>query len=357
MDEPSERNSRLALAGGLAVALVVGGAGILIGRATVKQAEPAAQEQPAPTLPPPEPTPAGPLGRAELLTLAASAADAASAGSAVPDAVIASAGRRFVLYLPFGCKQDGQTHPDATISWSYDDQRRVLKLRTTLSRWLPADWWPATSAPADTVAISGLWVGHPWSTAERCPPVTAASPPEETATPESATGTAAGAATDIASATSSTSAATAEKDRSTKSPAIAATTNRLKAAIAKVTPQTPELPPEPSAAPTPPPLLAPERTLAIGQLLTATSPRSLLRDGKPLEADIRMPSGFAMPASGLRLRLAGRIDPQRSDGPIRCIQPEGWRQRPICLIIATIEEAVIENPDTGARLISWPIGG
>lgn len=295
MGEPRAGNSRLALAGGVLAAVAVGSAGFVIGRATIEPPPPApAPVQPAPATPPPPPA-VRTLYRADLLALAMAAADAQASGAATPDAVRAAAGRRFTLYLPFGC-DDRASGDGAAIAWSYDAQRRVLKLRATLARWAPADWWPPASAPAGADAVTGLWVARPWSSAQSCPP------PPLVAAPTADGGKADTAAVD---------------------------------------------------APAPPP----EQTLAIAQLISAGSPRSLLRDGRLLEADIRMPADFTMPAAGLRLRLTGRLDLQRTEGPIRCIQPAGRQQRPLCLVVATFEEAVIENPDTGATLISWPLSG
>lgn len=107
------------------------------------------------------------------------------------------------------------------------------------------------------------------------------------------------------------------------------------------------------------PLTLPGQTLAIAQFLGPGSPRHMARGDKPLEADIRVPQGFTPPAAGFRLRLSGRIDriPGPVGAPIRCIQPAGAEQRPICVVAAAFEEAAIENPDTGETLASWAIGG
>ena len=306
MGEPSAGISKLALAVGVLAAMAVGGAGFLIGRAATTAPSPPARATPEPA-PVPPPTTVQALHRADLLALNAAAADALASGAPTPEAVRAAAGRRFTLYLPFGCDHRASGE-GPTLVWRYDAGRRVLKLRVALVRWTAADWWPPASAPAGVDSVAGLWVARPWSSAQSCPPVV---------------------------------------------PSMAALTESNTAANLPEGNRAPAMAPEP-AAPEP---AAPEQTLAIAQLLPAGSPRSLLRDGRLLEADLRMPADFTMPAAGLRLRLAGRLDPQQAGGPIICIQPAGRQQRPLCLILATFEEAVIENPDTGARLISWPLSG
>ena len=95
MQEPSVRTSRLAIAGGLAAILVVGGGGFFLGRTTAPAPPaPAPMVVPAPT---PAPVPETPkdLGRGELIALAQRAADAFASGEAMPKAVADAAGRRF----------------------------------------------------------------------------------------------------------------------------------------------------------------------------------------------------------------------------------------------------------------------
>lgn len=59
---------------------------------------------------------------------------------------------------------------------------------------------------------------------------------------------------------------------------------------------------------------------------------------------------------GFRLRITGRLDRAVSGGPVRCVQPAGVEQRPICLIAAAMDEVRIENPATGVTVATWTIG-
>jgi len=60
-------------------------------------------------------------------------------------------------------------------------------------------------------------------------------------------------------------------------------------------------------------------------------------------------------SQGIRLRIIGRLAPAESGPAVRCVQPGGIEQRPICAIAATIAEVRIELPVTGATIATWPI--
>ncbi|KKC27257.1 hypothetical protein WP12_04235 [Sphingomonas sp. SRS2] len=100
------------------------------------------------------------------------------------------------------------------------------------------------------------------------------------------------------------------------------------------------------------PVTLPGQTLAIAQF-TADTSGGLSRDGRPFEI-VKRVSPDAFDASlGFRLRITGRVD--RDYGPVRCIQPAGVEQRPICVISTRIDEIRIENPATDELLANWPI--
>ena len=285
MQEPSPSSSRQAIAGVVIAAVAVGALGFLIGRGTVPP--PPAPSPPPDVQAPPKPlaipAPPPPLARADLLMLAALAADAASSGKPTPDAVKAAAGRRFVLRIPFGCAGPSAEGSAGALSFRHDGEKGVLKLRAQPMAWHAGDWWPGAT-PAGIEAVEGFWVPRPWSSAEGCVGAGTAPPGAE-------------------------------------------------------------------------PLTLPGQTLAIAQFLAADSPRHMAREGQALEADIRVPPGFSPPAEGFRLRLTGRIGQVPGGDPLRCIQPAGSEQRPICVIAAAFDEAAIENAATGETLTSWAIGG
>jgi len=105
------------------------------------------------------------------------------------------------------------------------------------------------------------------------------------------------------------------------------------------------------------PVTLPGQTLAVAQFFADGTRREALRDGRPFESVQRVPrEEFAAPR-GFRLLLSGRIDRVPGGGPVRCIQPAGIDQRPICVVAVTLDEVRIENPATDELLARWPIGG
>lgn len=286
MEEPSPRSSRLALAGALAAVIVVGGAGFLLGRGTteppqVAVAPPAAKPAPKPA---PEPVLTGVLGRAELMALAAEAADAAAAGRD-PDTEVAEAdGRRFELRLPFGCDGPAGEGSSATMRWRYDAEDQALRIHVEPLTWAPQDWWPGDAAPG-VEGVEGFWITRPWTSSEACP-----------------TGSAR------------------------------------------------------AAAPGADPVTIPGQTLALGQIFFTGGARGGRRNGEPFETTVRVPEEQLDASEGFRLRISGRIARAGGLGPVRCRQPAGPEQRPICLVSVLMDEVAVENPATGETLSTWSLG-
>lgn len=284
MQEPSLRTSRLAIAGGFAAILAVGGAGFLLGRATSSRPTspiPTAVVAPAPE---PMPEPASILDRAALVALAAAASDAQASGAALPRKVREAVARRFELVLPFGCTGAAEAGSTAALRWSYDEEKEALRLSASPSSWREEDW--GFSSDAGVEAIEGFWVARPWSSSENCPPRSEPTMP-----------------------------------------------NGMEA------------------------VTLPGQTLAVAQFFTADSRRSALRDGRSFETVLRVPRDKLDATRGFRLRLSGRIDRVPGGGPLRCIQPGGVEQRPICVLAVKLAEVRIENPVDGEVLATWPIGG
>ncbi|WP_157220184.1 hypothetical protein [Flavisphingomonas formosensis] len=102
-------------------------------------------------------------------------------------------------------------------------------------------------------------------------------------------------------------------------------------------------------------LTLPGQTLAVAQFLPKDAPRDIARAGKPFEAVKRMEASAIDPAAGMRLRLSGRVDRVPGGGGVRCIQPGGAEQHPICLVAVALDEVRIENPRDDAIVASWPI--
>lgn len=105
------------------------------------------------------------------------------------------------------------------------------------------------------------------------------------------------------------------------------------------------------------PVTLPGQTLAVGQIFFAGGGRGGRRDGDPYEAVVRIPETALDSARGLRLRISGRIARLGGAGPVRCRQPAGPEQRPICLVGVVMDEVAVENPVGGKVLATWSLGG
>lgn len=170
MEEPSPRSSRLALAGGLLAAIVLGGAGFLLGRATMDRAPVAISPPAAPPVAKAEPEASlsGIFGRADVIALAAAAADAAAAGRAAGPEIAQADGRRFELRVPFGCDGPAAENSDAAMRWRYDAEAGALRISVDPVAWTAQDWWPDDAA-SGVEAVEGFWIARPWTSDEACP--------------------------------------------------------------------------------------------------------------------------------------------------------------------------------------------
>jgi len=305
MEEPSPRGSRLAIAGGLVAALVVGGAGFLLGRETAPATPPVVRVMPMETPTPAATEPPLPavLGRREILKLARVAADAAASQQPLPQDMAAAANRRFSLSLPFGCEGPEDAESGGRLRWQYDEKAGVLRLQVTPEVWRTGEWWPDGEAPK-LEAVEGFWVSRPWSSGDTCAARLAAPATEE--------------AVAEASESAGETEAAAEVD--------------LAAEAAK-----------------------PEETLAIAQFFPAGTSRQALRGGDPFQSVVKIPPDQFQGQSGFRVRLTGRIEQVPGNGPVRCIQRDGANQRPTCVVAASIEEVAIEHPASGQVLATWTL--
>lgn len=168
MNEPSLRTSRLAIAAALVALVGIGGGGFFLGRTTTH-----VPEAPLPAAAP-LPTPAATsapvsdqlLGRADLIKLGEAAADAAASELPMPEAIEAASGRRFRLFLPFGCHGPAAPDSNAPLRWQLDKESSTLRLHVAPTTWTVADWWQAP--PVGLEALEGFWIARPWSSRETC---------------------------------------------------------------------------------------------------------------------------------------------------------------------------------------------
>lgn len=283
MQEPSVRTSRLAIAGGLAAILVVGGGGFFLGRTTAPAPPaPAPVAVPAPA---PAPVPETPkdLGRGDLIAMAQRAADALASGQAVPGAVADATGRRFELLLPFGCGGAAESESSLPMQWRYDEADGTLRVSVKPMMWGRADWNIEEGAKID--AAEGFWITRPWSSSGVCPPRAGQAFPRGVE-----------------------------------------------------------------------PLTLPGQTLAIAQFFGSEADRDGRRNGRPFETVTRVAADKFDGSRGFRLRIAGRIEAVAGTAPVRCVQPAGAEQRPICVIGARIDTVRLENPASEEILATWTIG-
>ena len=89
------------------------------------------------------------------------------------------------------------------------------------------------------------------------------------------------------------------------------------------------------------------------QFFAAGDNRDARRDGRPYELVKRVPSTEFDGSRGFLLRVSGRIADVAGDGPVRCVQPGGAQQRPVCAIGVRIEEVAVEHPISRSVLGSW----
>lgn len=102
------------------------------------------------------------------------------------------------------------------------------------------------------------------------------------------------------------------------------------------------------------PVLLPGQTLAVGQIFATQDTRGTGRDGKAYEAVVRVPEDELDTSRGFRIRISGRIG-GGVHGPVRCHQPGGPEQRPICLVLAVLDEVAIENAASNDTLATWSV--
>ncbi len=285
MKEPSLRHSRLALAGGLAAVLVVGGGGFLLGRATTQRdpvvTAPAPVAAPSPEATPEPEASRGVLGRSDLIGLAALAADTAATGreGELGDA----AGRRFELRLPFGCGGPAGEQSNAAMRWRYDAADNALRLHIAPVVWSGAEWW-TDAPPPNNSTIAGWWIARPWTSSEACP------------------------------------------------------TGNDQLAVLGAEPVT-----------------LSGQTVALGQISQPGDARDDQRNKRSYDAVVRFPQGELDTSKGFRLRISGRIARLPGSGPVRCQQPAGPEQRPICLVGVVLDNVAIENPANDETLVTWNV--
>lgn len=174
MEEPSPHSSRIALAGGLAAAIILGGAGFLLGRST-GEPETVVVTKTAPPTPVADTALPAVLGRGDLLKIAADASDTLASGRGAESGPDQIDGKRFEVRMPFGCNGPAEESSGLAMRWRYDEASAVLRLHVAPVNWTAQDW--AISGPVEGMAtasptienIEGFWIDRPWTSSENCP--------------------------------------------------------------------------------------------------------------------------------------------------------------------------------------------
>lgn len=148
----------------VAVALAVGG--YLVGLdSRPPPAPPPGQSQPE--TPPEQPRdPAATqavLGRADIIGIAAAAADSFAGGRAGMGSL---AGRRFAVRIPFGCS--GPAGEETATGWRYDEAQQSLRVTIAPAEWSEAEWVTGAIPEGSADAIEGFWIPRPWTRSEQC---------------------------------------------------------------------------------------------------------------------------------------------------------------------------------------------
>lgn len=103
------------------------------------------------------------------------------------------------------------------------------------------------------------------------------------------------------------------------------------------------------------PITLPGQTLAVGQLRPAAS------DGKEraprtFDAVKQVAPEQLNAARGFVLKATGRIGKLPDGQPVRCVQPAGIEQKPLCLVAVSLEELRVQNPFSGDAVAIWSVG-
>ncbi|RXD06660.1 hypothetical protein EQZ23_00600 [Sphingomonas sp. UV9] len=294
MHEPSPRTSRLVVAGSAAAFILLGGGGFLLGRSTAPTPPPPAITPAAVPVAAPVAVPEAPvarvLSRADIIEIANAAADATSSGAKMPKRVAAAEGAQFEVDLPFGCDGPAAETSREPFRWRYDGESSSLRISVA----------PAVFDP-------GEWLGKPLS---------------------GSAGTTSPAASEEA-----IEGFWIARPWSSRGTCEAGSPTTVPLGIDAVT--------------------LPGQTLGLAQIFTDQDSKNARRSGKPYESVRRIGENDLKIDQGLRVRLRGRVARFPDGSTVRCRQPAGKEQRPICLVAVSFDDVGIENPSTQDTIATW----
>jgi hypothetical protein len=241
-----------------------------------------------------------PLDRAGLFAAVARAASAEASGADDGSAQRMLDGRQFELRLRFGCGGPSAQLRDDWLGWSFDSERRTLRVRAKPT--LGADDALVKALGGDEFeAVEGFWIPRPWLLQPACPVAAAVRPARaqsggegEPATSNDTAGT-----TKIAS------------DPLPTSPRI-----------------------------------------GVAQFFTATDPRTGRREMRAYEAVKMLDPGQPASSQGFNLVLTGRLRSLPGKGVIVCAG-QGSDSPPDCIVSAVFDRVWIEEPANRDVIAEW----
>jgi len=177
---PSTFGRKTVLGGAVAVAIALVAAAIwrFAPEAPAPAPSPPPAATPAPAPPRAAPASPQPISRAELLSAAATAAATYAAGAAPPPELAVLAGQRFRLRIPFGCSGASGPAPGRAAWWSYEPDKRTLKLSVRPQSLMESTLVRDLGGAERFDAVEAYWIPMPWLASEDCPATPVAAAPE-----------------------------------------------------------------------------------------------------------------------------------------------------------------------------------
>lgn len=264
-----------------------------------------------PSIPRPQP----PLDRAALLSAVAEAASATAAGAQAPESVASLDGRQFELRIRFGCRGQAQDLEQTWLGWSYDPDKRTLRVRAkpTIAKEDPV---VSKIAGEASESVEGFWIPRPWLLQPTCP---------------------------------ATAALTQQQQRPADTTAGEPGEGAKPAANAKG--QQSEKPASDEAEPPGEPVPTTPR-IGIAQFFTSDDARTRRRDSRPYSTVKTLPETTPLPADGFNLVLSGRLRALPGGGVIECVNKNADTP-PECVVSAEFLRVWIEQPGTRDVIAEW----
>lgn len=257
-------------------------------------------EEPATNLAAKVPLPAAVMDRAALLQAVSQARSAAAVGADDRDAQRQLDGKQFEVRIRFGCRGPAPSPDDASLGWTFDAKKRVLRIRATPTVDA-ADPAIASATPDNIEAVEGFWIPRPWVLLPVCP---APAPQPQPA------------------------------------------------AEGQSSPPKKDAKPQPSPEPRGQASIEVLPRVAIAQFFTAEDARTRRRDHRPYEAVKTIEEGAEVGSGGFNLVLSGRLRAIGDGRVIRCNAAAPDRP-PDCVISSRVDRVRFEQPTSGEVLAEW----